>query len=348
MLSDLLSMHRLVAVRNGRRRPALPARDTVRFYLSRCCDGYLGATLLGRPFAAITALPEHVCKLAGCAIGTSLSSISQGFLPSRAALAGTALVLVALAVAEVLTDARRTAAADLLLHLAHSATVPFVLLHARLVGRPVPMSALRSTRARRAPAFALSLARYSLSVCAYWLLLLYGSDNIVAIEVYMPGKETLRLSVGRFLLRMARVSTLSAAAEWLRGALRPGATPRPMLHFVRQAIQEVYGPFSQLCATLVGLEATRSGRELPRFCCSAADFGERERALRPSDARRILGVGPLANAAAIRKAYRKLALRYHPDKLSSQGERARAVAEREFLRVQQAYQLLTDRGKGDA
>jgi curved DNA-binding protein CbpA len=63
--------------------------------------------------------------------------------------------------------------------------------------------------------------------------------------------------------------------------------------------------------------------------------------MRPADARRVLGVGPFADGHAIRKAYRRLALKYHPDKLRAQGDRARASAEREFLRVQAAHQLLT-------
>ncbi|KAJ1632279.1 DnaJ domain-containing protein, partial [Pavlovales sp. CCMP2436] len=55
----------------------------------------------------------------------------------------------------------------------------------------------------------------------------------------------------------------------------------------------------------------------------------------------VLGVGMFADAASIKKAYRKLALRYHPDKLRTQNERAKAAAEREFLRVQEAHVLLT-------
>ena len=62
----------------------------------------------------------------------------------------------------------------------------------------------------------------------------------------------------------------------------------------------------------------------------------------------MLGVGARADAAAVRKAYRRMALRYHPDKLRSHGERARAAAEREFLRVQEAHELLLHGGGGRA
>ncbi|CAM9820630.1 unnamed protein product, partial [Heterosigma akashiwo] len=44
----------------------------------------------------------------------------------------------------------------------------------------------------------------------------------------------------------------------------------------------------------------------------------------------------------VKKAYRKAALKWHPDRHSSKGEAERAQAERMFKDVAEAYEVLTD------
>src|ERR1700744_3966399 len=51
---------------------------------------------------------------------------------------------------------------------------------------------------------------------------------------------------------------------------------------------------------------------------------------------KILGVAPAADAAAIKKAYRGLAVKYHPDKNPEN-----AFAEAHFKEVQEAYAILS-------
>lgn len=51
----------------------------------------------------------------------------------------------------------------------------------------------------------------------------------------------------------------------------------------------------------------------------------------------ILGVSRSANADDIKKAYRKMALKYHPDKNSDPG------SEEKFKEIAEAYDVLSDR-----
>ncbi len=57
------------------------------------------------------------------------------------------------------------------------------------------------------------------------------------------------------------------------------------------------------------------------------------------DAYAILGVNPSASDAEVKKDYRRLMSRYHPDKFASQGlpENMRAVAEERVREIRRAY-----------
>ncbi len=58
------------------------------------------------------------------------------------------------------------------------------------------------------------------------------------------------------------------------------------------------------------------------------------------DPRQILGVGPDANQNEIRRAYRRLAAQYHPDKVAHLGEDLRRLADKKFKAIQAAYERL--------
>jgi DnaJ like chaperone protein len=71
-----------------------------------------------------------------------------------------------------------------------------------------------------------------------------------------------------------------------------------------------------------------------------ADFNNRA----PWNPYQILGIDRSASAAEIKQAYRKLAGKYHPDKLEHLGDEFKELAERRFKEIQKAYQELTGKG----
>ncbi len=59
----------------------------------------------------------------------------------------------------------------------------------------------------------------------------------------------------------------------------------------------------------------------------------------------LLGVDKNASESDIKKAYRKLAMKYHPDKFSNASEKEKKDAEEKFKEINEAYQVLSDPDK---
>lgn len=55
---------------------------------------------------------------------------------------------------------------------------------------------------------------------------------------------------------------------------------------------------------------------------------------------RILGISPSATNDEVRKAYRQMAVKYHPDKVASLGPDVQKAAEEKFKAVSQAYEAI--------
>ena len=62
------------------------------------------------------------------------------------------------------------------------------------------------------------------------------------------------------------------------------------------------------------------------------------------DPYQILGIERRASEAEIKQSYRKLASKYHPDKLEHLGDEFKELAERRFKEIQKAYQELIGKG----
>ncbi|MBW1902214.1 MAG: DnaJ domain-containing protein [Deltaproteobacteria bacterium] len=83
----------------------------------------------------------------------------------------------------------------------------------------------------------------------------------------------------------------------------------------------------------------RSGEEGRGDAYSQAEYhsGEQESAKTPYA---VLGVEKNASREEIKKAYRRLAGKYHPDRVNHLGEEFKELAERRFKEIQDAYQEL--------
>ena len=55
----------------------------------------------------------------------------------------------------------------------------------------------------------------------------------------------------------------------------------------------------------------------------------------------ILGIKPGASSEEIHAAYREAAQKFHPDKVSHLGEDFQALAQKKFIEIQRAYEILT-------
>ena len=54
----------------------------------------------------------------------------------------------------------------------------------------------------------------------------------------------------------------------------------------------------------------------------------------------ILGISKSASADEIKKAYRRIAMKYHPDKVSHLGDDVRKSADEKFAMVNEAYEKI--------
>ena len=55
---------------------------------------------------------------------------------------------------------------------------------------------------------------------------------------------------------------------------------------------------------------------------------------------RVLEISPCATDEEVKKAYRKMAIKYHPDKVATLGEDVQKAAEEKFKAVNQAYETI--------
>ena len=114
---------------------------------------------------------------------------------------------------------------------------------------------------------------------------------------------------------------------------RMGYSPRLELVHILFRISRADGVISDAELQLIQQVATQLGISTPDFLSLRAMFVESV----DSDFK-ILDVSNSATEEEVKKAYRKLALRFHPDRLQGLSDNEKKSAEEKFIRVQKAYE----------
>ena len=90
-------------------------------------------------------------------------------------------------------------------------------------------------------------------------------------------------------------------------------------------------------------QQTAEGSQTGNHRSEQAGAGASDRFQDTDDPHEILGVRRGASQEELKKAYRELVNKYHPDKVEHLGEEFRELAEIRFKQIQQAYQQLQKR-----
>ena len=114
---------------------------------------------------------------------------------------------------------------------------------------------------------------------------------------------------------------------------RMGYSPRLELVHILFRISRADGVISEAEVQLIQQVATQLGISTPDYLSLRAMFVESV----DSDYK-ILDVSNSASEEEVKKAYRKLALRFHPDRLQGLSDNEKKSAEEKFIRVQKAYE----------
>ncbi len=115
-------------------------------------------------------------------------------------------------------------------------------------------------------------------------------------------------------------------------------TQRLELLHVLFRISRADGDISQPELNVLQMIAAQLGITTPDFLAIRAMF-----VVTPGGEYQILEVEPNASEEEVKKAYRKMAMRFHPDRLTGVSNEEKKAAEEKFRKVQQAYETIKKR-----
>lgn len=107
--------------------------------------------------------------------------------------------------------------------------------------------------------------------------------------------------------------------------------------YVRKKKKEAYQKYYQNSQKTYDDDSTSAGQNQSRA------YDHEQESPSQWDPYRILGVEIGASQETIKKAFRQLAGKYHPDKVGYLGEEFRVLAEKRFKEIQRAYEELRRR-----
>lgn len=152
------------------------------------------------------------------------------------------------------------------------------------------------------------------------------------VQAYGKERANATFRVFNEVVKKREISA-SRVAGLLRQRMRYEARLQ-VLHFLF-SIANADGVVSQAEASEIQRISGYLGVQSPDFESIKAMFFKN-----PDSAYRILEIEPGAGPAEIKSAYRRMAKKYHPDKLQHMDEAYRKGAEEKFRKVQEAYEQL--------
>lgn len=115
--------------------------------------------------------------------------------------------------------------------------------------------------------------------------------------------------------------------------IRMNYSPRLELVHVLFRISRADGDISNSELQLIQMIATQLGISTPDFLSIKAMF-----VTTPNSDYQILEVSPSASEEDVKKAYRRMVMRFHPDRLQGLSDAEKKAAESKFINVQKAYE----------
>ena len=170
--------------------------------------------------------------------------------------------------------------------------------------------------------------KYSQAIEEYNKLLDFDPENKNFMSIILTNKALCQKKLGN---NMDALKDVDKAIE---------LNPNYSTAYVRRAlIYEEFKMFDDAKADLS--KAKELDPSNPKIEGYINEANQKAESARNRDYYQILGLNRNATADEIKKAYRKLALKYHPDR-NSESEQSKKIAKRKFEDVSDAYSVLSD------